>query len=306
MEAMGVEITEERFCSPFREDERPTCSLKRMSGNGKLYFMDWATLSDPVDVFGLAMYVYGYGFSDTVDALWDLMEGYTPGKTPTVQVVAKNLSETKVKAAPREWLDSDYAWWNSFGIRKQELELFNTAPAQYVWLGEDLIYQFIPNMVQPAYIYNELDSLKVYFPFRKNYRFYHNNANALQGYIQLPVDGELCVITKSRKDVMLLHRYGIPAVAPQSESIVIGEEHLAELRERFKHVVALFDNDRAGILALRKYKALGVKPYMLSRHWSKDISDFYRKYGANRTERLIKATKWNLYHGGSSLSHFKL
>lgn len=297
MEAMGIEITEERFCSPFREDERPTCSLKRMSGNGQLYFMDWATLTEPVDVFGLYMYVHGCRFSDAVTGLWELMEGELPNKssTATNTIRVKKLSETRIKAQSRDWLETDLNWWRSFGIELETLIRFNVRPVQFVWLGSDMIYQFSSLEVFAAYVYEEIDSLKVYFPHRATYRFYHNNASTLQGYNQLPLSGRELVITKALKDVMVLHKYGIPAVAPQSETIILNKEQLDDLNQRFSNVVAFFDNDHAGIIALRKYKELGMKVYMLSRHWCKDISDYYRKYGDEATRDLISKTKEDYY-----------
>jgi len=306
MEAMGVPITEERFCSPFRQDDHPTCSLWRAPGNGQLYFMDWATLGEPVDVFGLYMYAYGGNFNEAVHNLWSLMEGSSSGKTPPPAMVnnirVKELSQTMVKASQRKWLATDYAWWNKFGIEPKTLERYNVVPAQYVWLGEDLIYQFSSPAIYPAYIYTfPSDSIKVYFPFRKRYRFYHNNASTLQGYSQLPYAGRLLAITKSLKDVLCLHKYGIPAVAPQSESILVPGQQLNELKDRFRNVVVFYDNDLAGRIALRKYKKLGFKIFMLSRHWAKDISDFYAKYGAERTGELISKTKEELLSSNSSI-----
>lgn len=306
MEAMGVPITEERFCSPFRDDEHPTCSLKRMSGNGQLYFMDWATLTQPVDVFGLYMYAYGGEFSDAVKHLWELMEGDPSSKTPAIvsSIKVKELSQTRVKASQRDWLETDYAWWQIFGIEKRTLGVYNVMPAKHVWLGEDLIYQFSNPTIYPAFIYTfSLDSIKVYFPFRKKGRFYQNDGSVIQGYSQLPYAGEILVITKALKDVMLLYQYGLPSVAPQSETIIINGEQLTEFKDRFKYVVALFDNDLAGRIALRKYKELGLPIFMLSRHMSKDITDFRANYGAERTRDLISTTKEDFLRGRPSISN---
>ena len=79
---MGIEVQEERFCSPFRNDERPTCSLWRAPGNGCLYFMDWATLNHPVDVFGLYMYAHGCEFNDALNGIWQMMSGVSPTGAP--------------------------------------------------------------------------------------------------------------------------------------------------------------------------------------------------------------------------------
>ena len=296
MEAMGVPIEEERFCSPFRNDDNPTCSLWRAPGNEGLYFMDWAVLDKPLDIFGLYMYAYGCDFSGAVDGLWQLMEGWTPGQTPRKVggIKIRKMEDVKLKVQSREWTESDHRWWHSFGISPDTLNHFGVSPALYVWLGDQLIYIYSGPSVFPAYIYEDVDNLKVYFPFKKKFRFYQNNGRFIQGFKQLPLSGRLLVITKSMKDLMLLYEFGIPAIAPQSESVTLDEETLSQLDDRFEHVVVFLDNDHAGITALRRYKKLGYKIFMLSRHQAKDISDYYRKYGAEQTRELVNRTKEEL------------
>lgn len=296
MEAMGVPISEERFCSPFRNDDHPTCSLWRASGNDVLYFMDWAVLDKPLDVFALYMYAYGCEFGEAVTGLWGLMEGWVPGKTPGTRgkIKIRQMEDVKLKVLSREWTEIDHKWWRSFGILPDTLIRFGVSPVKFMWLGQDLYYQYSGPVVYPAYVYEDGENLKVYFPFKKKFRFYQNNGSAVQGIKQLPLSGKVLVITKSLKDVMLLYEFGIPAVAPQSESVTLNEETLDDLKSRFDNVVVLFDNDHAGITALRRYKKLGFPILMLSRHEAKDISDYYRKYGAEMTKQLVEQTKREL------------
>jgi len=309
MERLGVPIEEGRFCSPYRDDKTPTCSLWRAPGNERLYFMDWAVFDEPVDVFDLYRYINYCSFDAAIEGLWELMSGDVSSQTLSVKesiVNVKSVSQTRVRAQTLALTEDDLRWWSRFGITKETLNKFNVLKAEYIWLGQDLIYTAGPG-VKPGYVYRFFkDSIKVYFPHRTYNRFYHNDGSMIQGWSQLPAEGDLVIVTKSYKDVMFFFEEGIPAVAPQSESILLDKQSVEELRSRFTNVVVLMDNDRAGIIALRKYKRLGLKIYMLSRTWSKDISDFRLKYGANKTSRLIAATKWNLLNGGSSLSNFKL
>ena len=43
------------------------------------------------------------------------------------------------------------------------------------------------------------------------------------------------------KDVMCLYSFGIPAIAPNSETQFVSEKVLEELKQRFKHIVLLYD-----------------------------------------------------------------
>jgi hypothetical protein len=310
MERMGVPITEERFKSPYRNDNKPTCSLWRAPGNDKLYYMDWALFSDPIDVYDLYMHVYNVStFNEALTGIWEMMSEDVSSRTVQQRISeirSKSSNETKVTAGPRPWRIEDIKWWSSFGISKYTLIHFDVQPIQSAFLGHDLIYNYIPDAVKPGYLYTFPGSIKVYFPHRKYNRFYHDSGKTVQGWTQLPAEGEFVVITKSMKDVMLLYELGVPAVAPMSESILLDQDSVVSLKKRFAYVVVLMDNDHAGIVALRKYKAQGLRILMLSRFWSKDISDFYLKYGISKTSRLVNATKWHLLNGGASLSQFKL
>jgi DNA primase len=66
--------------------------------------------------------------------------------------------------------------------------------------------------------------------------------------------GDLLCVTKSLKDVMLLHELGIPAIAPCSENLFLTDRQYEALRPNFKHCIVCFDNDMAGITNLRAIK----------------------------------------------------
>ena len=133
---------------------------------------------------------------------------------------------------------------------------------------------------------------KCYFPKRTSYRFLGNYpAKKLQGYDKLPKKGKLCVITKSLKDCMVLYNLGIAAIAPQSETQFIEDNVLEVLKKRFKHIVLLFDNDQTGIEFTNKIKRKynWITPMIIPlKYNAKDISDFYKAYGRDKTIELIK------------------
>jgi len=105
----------------------------------------------------------------------------------------------------------------------------------------------------------------------------------------LPKTGEFVVITKSMKDTMLLYELGVPACAPNSETVFLSDDRLSQLQKRFDRIVVFYDNDEAGIKAMNKIKKLHPELFfvMLPRYKSKDISDFYKKYGLIKTIDLI-------------------
>ena len=98
------------------------------------------------------------------------------------------------------------------------------------------------------------------------------------------------------KDVMCLYNLGITAIAPNSETLFISEEELENLSRRFKVISVLYDQDKAGKANMAKIRRsypdlfYFVIPKNLD---AKDISDFYKKYGRDRTLELInKGIQW--------------
>lgn len=89
----------------------------------------------------------------------------------------------------------------------------------------------------------------------RKYRFISNwKSFRLQGDHTLPKTGDYLVITKSLKDVMTLYNLGIPAIAPISENCFLSEAQYHRLKERFKHIILLYDNDRPGLRAMISIK----------------------------------------------------
>ena len=93
---------------------------------------------------------------------------------------------------------------------------------------------------------------------------------------------------------MTLYGLGITAIAPNSENLFITEAQYTKLKTKFKHIVLFYDNDAPGIQCMRKIKKahpeLAVM-YIPRKYEAKDISDFRKKYGKEKTLKLIEQAK---------------
>ena len=71
------------------------------------------------------------------------------------------------------------------------------------------------------------------------YKFISNwSASKLQGAKQLDTENiDFIVIQKAMKDLMLMHEYDIPSVAPTSENTPISDKVLKKLQDKYKKVV---------------------------------------------------------------------
>ena len=189
-------------------------------------------------------------------------------------------------------------WWGSFGITKDILHRFKVYSCSTVFLNGNIYAQSAQHSPIYGYYFGKKENIeqwRIYMPKRKEFRFIGNvPTKTIQGYKQLVKSGKLVVITKSMKDVMCLYSLGISAIAPNSENLFISDNVLKDLRNRFKYIVVLYDNDLPGIHNMNKIKKEHpelIFQWIPRKYEAKDISDFYKKYKKDvqdRIERLIR------------------
>lgn len=293
---LGIPIKKGLFRSPLRADQHNTCSFfKGKSGN--LYFKDFAT-GQCLTFEGVVMEKYdcnyhealkiiardfGYTKDSTVKkAQVKIQPKFEEEKQTFIQIEAKNFSEHELK------------WWEGFGVTKDILHKFKVFSCKTVFLNGNIFAQSAQHCPIYGYYFGKKENIeqwKIYIPSRKEFRFINNvSTKNIQGYKQLPKQGKLLVITKSMKDCMTLYSFGIPAIAPSSESTFISDKLLEELKSRFKYIVVMYDNDLPGIRGLKKIRKNfpELTYFWIPRKYeAKDISDFYRKYGRKETQEFI-------------------
>jgi hypothetical protein len=294
----------EFYTNPVREDHQPDCRFYRSKNTGMLKFKDFAMKWD-WDCFNVVQFRYNCSFKKALIIIakdFGLFKGvadkelagmYIPDK-----VRPKVIVEYRVKRG--EFRKSDYDFWNRFGIDDITLKKYNVLPAKKVWMIRNGIQELAStySRQQPCYMYHFGGyNYKFYYPTRTFARFIHANVNIIQGYQQLPAEGEYLVITKSLKDVMCMDGFGIPAIAPMSETITDAiDAKMPELRKRFKRIFVLMDWDRTGqVYSLHMRKVWNAEILSFKSRQPKDFSDHYEEYGMQYMIDLIEDTKQQLY-----------
>lgn len=284
----GCVLLGEKYLSPLREDNRPTCTYRYLS-SGSLRFRDWNG-SFEGDCFNLVQRLFSCSFFEACEIIardFKLVDGLKKGKNydrkPKVfSQTVLDRAHIQVKWRPLE--KTDILYWNRFNITPDVLNKFKVAPVQFVWLNGGLIYQY--RKEDPAYAYwFGPNDIKVYFPLRKDSVKFMGNTSKLQGYDQLPKTGDTLIVTKSMKDVMtLFSNRNIPSVAPQSEATIITPEQFQDLSGRFSNIISLYDFDLTGVRGANKMRKLyGIKAEFLTdgRFGTKD-------YGAKDFSELVE------------------
>ena len=295
---LGFPVDKKLHTSPLRDDHNPTCSFFRTT-NGTLLFHDFGDgsyrdfVKVVMDKYGAsyhkALRIIANDFNIVPDASYEKNSGIVnyPLRPFT------NGSSARIQVEIRDFTDGDIAWWKQFGISKKTLQFYRVYSCKTVFLdsvpytisGEQKVFGYFGG------IDNGKELWRIYYPENRTHRFLTNwSSRKIQGWEQLSSSGKLVVITKSMKDVMLLHELGIDACAPNSEMLFLTEEQLANLKSRFKYLVVLYDNDLPGIASMNRLKK--KHPELLytwiPRDKAKDLSDLYRDFGRDVVISLIK------------------
>ena len=189
-------------------------------------------------------------------------------------------------------IDIDY--WNQFNISLNTLNKFQVFSIKY-YLSNNIV-KGIYKDENPMYAYKVFDKFKIYRPLASKYTKWRTNLTTsdVQGLAQIPEKGDLLIITKSLKDVMVLYEMGYTAISAASETTFIPEDILSGLKEKWKYIVLLYDRDKAGMQNARKYsKQYNLPAFFINKKFkSKDISDAVKNCGFDNIKQwLIKELK---------------
>jgi hypothetical protein len=287
--------------SPFREDRKPTITFKEYA-NGKVLWTDWST-GEMGDAFNWICKLYNISFKEAIRSVYrDLIEG----KGYNTIIEKKPFYEPKMRLKKefivevQDFRIKDLAYWNTYGISKDTLFKYNVFSVRKFTIPKeesDIVfnYGFNDPMFGYRFYYNTEEYWKIYRPLSNRRFFYNGTVSIMEGYDQLPLFGDRLIITKSLKDVMLLHELGYDAISLQGESNPITEINYDTITDRFKDIIVFYDNDEPGIKnTTRMVNSYNFKSILVPTGIDcKDISDVYKTYGKEYSISLMQ----ELLHG---------
>lgn len=300
---LGIPVRKGLFKSPLRSDSHVTCSFFRGKSQN-LYFKDFAS-GKCLTFEGVVMEKFGCDYHTALRIVakdFGYINDAPRKQAIKIQPKFEGEKETFIQIEMKDFSEAELKWWGSFGITKDILGKFKVYSCKTVFLNGNIYAQSAQHSPIYGYYFGKRENIeqwRIYMPKRKEFRFIGNvPTKTIQGYKQLPKSGKLLVITKSMKDVMCLYSLGIPSIAPNSETQFVSEKVLEELKQRFEHIVLLYDNDLTGIRftnKIRKQYPELIVSIIPRKTGAKDISDYYHAYGRKKTQELIK----------ESITHFK-
>lgn len=291
-----------RFKNPLRDDNNPDCVFY-IDGRGVIKFRDIA-MGWNWDCFNVVEYRYNLSFSEALSKIgtdFKLIDGEQISTEREI-ILKEPLKPRKViiEIKARQWNTVDRDYWLKNLIHKKTLEFYNVVPVRNYWINGDIKYFYSDNDPCYAYWFGPYEYI-LYMPLRKkgSVRFIQNVRNRLQGYDQLPESGDLLLLTKSLKDVMLAYEFGISSTATLGETTYLSNEQFSDLYNRFDTIISLLDFDRAGITAANRYrKQYEIQPFFLTNgrfnsidYGAKDLTEFGSKFGEKDLLDLLEYGK---------------
>lgn len=264
--------------SPLRDDKNPSFCF--YSPDGKcINYIDFASRDRGSLLTFLTKY-WNCTYSEAVTKLSDFQSNKSTFQKGSRKPLIKK-SNLELKCVKREWMKHDIEYWESFGITKKWLEYCEVYPISLIMLGK---YVFKADKYAYAYIEHKegKTTMKIYQPFNKNgHKWYSkHDRSVISLWTKVPKEGNILCICSSLKDALCLWiNTGIPSIAPQGEGYTLSETAINVLKQRFKNIFILFDNDDAGIKDAKILsESTGFKNVILPKFdGGKDISDYYKK-----------------------------
>lgn len=295
---LGINPQYGLFCSPLRKDTNPTCSFYRDKAN-RLIFKDFGD-NFHGDFLAVVKKIYNCSYGRAIAIVANDFGIKKNNKLPVLEprveynnAKIESTSQTIIQCEIKKWSTPDLKWWRQFGITRKTLDKFRVFAVQTVFLNGEIFAISTKSCPIYGYYYGKKDGIeqwKIYFPKKVSHRFLLNTS-IVQGLDRIPNDCNFIVITKSLKDVMTLYELGVPAIAPQAETVIL-DKKLANklLTNNTKYLIVNGDYDRAGINFMQASRkafpciAMTIKDKEKN---GKDISDYVEKYGIEEAKKLI-------------------
>ena len=290
--------------SPLRLDRHPSFGIYSRDGK-KIYYHDFAT-KDRGSIFQLLMKLWNVDYNEMLQQI-DKDLPKIPSCKNNISITKTTLNnssktynkDTNLECKVRPWKDYDFEYWEQYGISEKWLKFGDIYPISHLILTKNGNRFSIP-AEKYAYAYVERKdgniSLKIYQPYSTNFKWSNKHDGSVWDlWTKLPEKGEHLIITSSRKDALCIwENTGIPAISLQAESYLPKQHVVQQLKDRFKYIYVLYDNDFQsdenhgrilGEMMANEFNLIQIE--IPIKYRSKDTSDLCKNYGRQQVKEVI-------------------
>jgi len=276
--------------SVFNRDDKNPSMVLFLSQKNKYRFKDF---SANLEGDGVELIQLLYGLSTRQEAFNKVYEMYMSGEHEDYSSIPLiKIEKEIIEVINREWNTLDRDYWTAYHIGAADLEAHNIKPiASYTFKmtqGENVkIMQFSKKRCYGYYRNNGV-LFKIYNPEEPKNKFIKVHSS-IQGHDQLEFKGQWLNIMASMKDLIAFKKLNFPnieVVAPDSEGVFLTQAQIDYYKSKYKIITVLFDNDKAGREATKKYEELfgvqGVKFEV-----EKDVAECVKEHGIRNSQYFL-------------------
>jgi len=284
--------------SPLRVDKKPSFKITMNKEWLKLQYKDWTT-GEAGDCFKFVARKFGISWNEAVYKVacdFGIVKGNCVISKKQLQEARefkeKAQSEYKIIVDPREMGTAEIAYWEQFSITKEDLKKNHIYGIKHLWVNDK---EFIlRGGLHFAYYFPDVDKFKIYNPLDKDWKWFGNvSAFQMEGLEELKPDPKPLIITKSRKDRIVLSKLYPNVCSSQNEAeTAIPKELDDKFDSMYPAKYCWYDCDEAGKNANKKlnyrgYKWINIPNIYYQEFGIKDPSDLVKFYGIKRASEII-------------------
>lgn len=301
--------------SPLRKERHPSFSIYSPDGI-TIKFKDFAT-GNYGDIIELLKQLWGMNYHDVLKKIRsDFFEEHKKSSAfmsvasnkkinnaipeePTLFPIKHSVVMQNLKVKVRDWQTWDKDYWEQYGVSLKTLKWADVYPISHIIIEKKGNIMSIP-ADKHAYVYVErkdgIVSYKIYQPYSKDFKWMSKHDSSVWDlWTKLPQNGDYLIITSSRKDSLAIwENTHIPSVSLQGEGYIPKKHVVQQLKDRFKKVFILYDNDfqaeenHGRLLGNKLAKMFDlIQIEIPDEYKSKDSSDLVKNHGRETLKKVI-------------------
>lgn len=272
--------------SPLRRDSNPSFCVY-MAESGHLFHRDYADERFNGGAIDLVQQKYGLTYDGALKKVASdfcisdkSSEGYKAITSQYTKPLLDIRRHSLIQVSARKWNKSDLDYWAAFGVSHEE------AKAEEIYCVKDWYLNRRRQYIAPGelcFAYRYKEGFKIYYPTRTkdNGKWWSNIPTSTVENVFAIKSANKILITKAKKDRMVLSRYFPCVVSVQNESKSCFTEDFVHLLKG-KKVWVNYDSDEPGvknckiITEMFGYDYINIPKKYLP---IKDFADLYKHHG---------------------------
>lgn len=290
------------YCSFFDKNDTRPSTVFYVASSGKIIYYDFRT-GEKLDCFGFVKKLYNCSFKEALEQIasdFGLISTQTLKVPQQIFIEARKTDkevkkETLIQFEPTNWTDDFLYFWKRYEIKQEELVKNKVYPVKRLFLNRQEIKLHTPTYALPEHV-EERTYVKIYNPGSSNMKWLSTIPLDIPfGLNDLPYEDNKVIITKSKKDLIVLKKFFTDVIATQNESEAsLSETTINKLNQKYTHKIIIWDNDETGVQNSIKLNQKGFDYFNIPKqeyikHKIKDCSDYVEAYGTDALEVLLKS-----------------